>query len=289
MSQADLHALRREIATIEGRSPVLAESDGFRTDDGPSLGFSGEADGRRVTLGVAALDGKLGGGLPLGALHEFRCEETRGTGALTGFAAGILARIVAARRRPVLWIEEEMALSEAGLPFGPGFARFGLDPAGIIVVRTRRPEEALWAFEEGLRCTGLAAVLAVIRGAPRALDLTASRRLALRAASVGVTGLLLRQAGVAEAGAAATRWRVSALPAGTMDGFVEGVGRPSFRAALEKSRLGPIGTFDLEWHHDRGSFAPAAAADTVALPSVPVDRPADAPPVREVVAFRKAG
>jgi protein ImuA len=288
MPQADLTTLRREIATIEGRSPAFAEN-GALADDGPSLGFSGEADNGRVALGVEPLDAKLGGGLPLGALHEFRCEETRGTGALTGFAAGILARIIAAKRRPVLWIEEEMALSEAGLPFGPGFARFGLDPANLLVVRARRTEEALWAFEEGLRCTGLAAVLAVIRGAPRALDLTASRRLALRAASVGVTGLLLRQSSAAEPGAAVTRWRVASLPAGTMDGFVEGVGRPAFRAVLEKSRLGPTGSFDLEWHHDRGSFAPAAATHFVTRPAVPADRPAHAPPPREVVAFRKTG
>lgn len=288
MPQADLTALRRDIAIIEGRSPIL-EGDGRLADDGVSLAAVDREEGARVPFGVAALDRKLGGGLPLGALHEFRCEETRATGSLTGFAAGILAGIVAAKRRPILWIEEEMALSEAGLPFGPGFARFGLDPAKLLIVRARRPEEALWAFEEGLRCTGLAAVLAVIRGAPKALDLTASRRLALRAGTGGVTGLLLRQAGTPEPGAASTRWRISSLPAGTMDGFAEGVGRPAFRAELEKNRLGPVGSFDLEWHHDRGSFATAAAADSVARPAIPSYRPADAPPVREVVAFRKAG
>lgn len=288
MPQADLTALRRDIAIIEGRSPVL-EGDGLLADTGAALGSVDREDGARVPFGVEGLDQKLGGGLPLGALHEFRCEETRATGALTGFASGVLARIVAMRRRPVLWIEEEMALAEAGVPFGPGFARFGLDPEKLLIVRARRPDEALWAFEEGLRCTGLAAVLAVIRGAPKALDLRASRRLALRAASAGVAGLLLRQAGAADPGAAVTRWRIAPLPAGTMDGFAEGVGRPAFRAELEKSRLGPVGTFDLEWHHDRGSFAPAAASDSVARPPVPVDRPADAPAFREVVAFRKAG
>ncbi|MGV8839346.1 MAG: ImuA family protein [Bauldia sp.] len=288
MPKADLTALRRDIATIEGRSSVL-EGDGLLADDGTSIGAVDREWDARMPFGVAGLDERLGGGLPLGALHEFRCEETRATGALTGFATGILARIGAVRRRPILWIEEEMALAEAGLPFGPGFARFGLDPAKLLIVRARRPEEALWAFEEGLRCTGLAAVLAVIRGSPKALDLTASRRLALRAASVGVAGLLLRQAGAAEPGAAMTRWRIAPLPAGTMDGFTEGVGRPAFRAELEKNRLGPVGSFDLEWHHDRGSFAPAAAANPVARPAVSVDRPADAPAVREVVAFRKAG
>ena len=51
-----------------------------------------------------------------------------------------------------------------------------------------------------------AAVFAEIRGHPRRLDLTASRRLALRARKGGVMGLLLRHAAVSEPGAETTRW-----------------------------------------------------------------------------------
>src|SRR5690606_30942316 len=146
-----------------------------------------------------------------------------------GFATALLARLALRDDRPVLCIAEESALREGGHPHGPGLDQFGLAAARLVVVETRRPEEALWVFEEGLRCTGLAAVLCELRGRPRALDLTASRRLALRARESGVTGLLLRQAAAAEPGAARTRWRAAPSPAGTFDGFPEGIGRPAWR------------------------------------------------------------
>ncbi len=228
MDQARLSALRRDIATIEGR-PAGLDEDGARSFE-LKTARSRESGEKLVSFGVEALDRQLGGGLPLAALHEFRCQESRASGALTGFAAALLARLGAVRAKPILWIEEEMALAETGHPFGAGFASFGLDPGRLILIRARRPEEALWALEEGLRCTGLAAALAVIRGTPRALDLTASRRLALRAAEHGVAGLLLREAGEAEPGAATTRWRIAPQPAAAMDGFAEGVGRPGARS-----------------------------------------------------------
>lgn len=295
MNQAMLTALRHEIATIEGR-PAGFDEDSPRSfersaqEEQRAEGGLGRRDhGRRVTFGVEALDEQLGGGLPLAALHEIRCEETRESGAQTGFAVALLARIAAMAAKPILWIEEEMALTEAGLPFGAGFARFGLDPGRLIVIRAKRPEEVLWAFEESLRCGGVAAALAVIRGSPKALDLTSSRRLALRAADNGVAGLLLRQAGEAAPGAASTRWRIMPRRAGMMDGFAEGVGRPAWRAVLEKSRLGQTGRFDLEWDHERASFAPSAAADPVARPALSFDRPDYAAGPGAVVALRKAG
>ena len=322
MEQAQISALRREIAAIEGRPnwealgktfgggsqgladyppparpsagrppPQGGRFNGALLVDAPgSPPLRGRTDtGKRLNFGPPALDERLGGGLKLAALHEIRCAETRESGALTGFAAALLARLARQQSKPILWVEEEMALSEAGLPFGGGFARFGLDPNRLIVIRARRAEDALWTLEEGLRCTGLAAVLAVIRGAPQALDLTTSRRLALRAAKHGVMGLLLRQAGSAEPGAATTRWRIVPRPAGMMDGFAAGVGRPAWRAELEKSRLGPIGQFDLEWDHADKRFSEPEAADPVARPAVPFDRPDRAAGAGAELAFRQAG
>ncbi len=242
----------------------------------------------RLSFGVEAVDHRLGGGLPLAALHEVRCDETRGTGAATGFAAALLTRLAAVQTKPILWIEEEISTAEAGLPFGGGIARFGLDAGRLILIRARRSEDALWVFEEGLRCAGLAAVLLVLRGSPRALDLTVSRRLALRSAAHGVMGLLLRQASEAEPGAATTRWRIAPQPASVMDGFAEGIGRPAFRAELEKNRLGPTGRFDLEWDHAYKRFAEPAKADSVARPAIPRDRPDRAAELGAGLAFRKA-
>jgi protein ImuA len=251
-----------------------------------------------LPLGLPALDALLGGGLQRAALHEIRSETTPESGAQTGFAVALLARLAAADPRPVLWVEEETALHEAGHPYGPGLAAFGIDPGRLILIAARRADEALWVLEEGLRCPGLAAAVGVLRGHPRALDLTGHRRLALRARAHGVTGLLLRQAGSAEPGASLTRWRVGVRPAGTIDGYAAGVGRPAFRLDLEKNRLGPTGSFDVEWDHESRRFAPLAGGSTVhgpgasdagAVAPLSLHRPAASDSPRQGLAVRAAG
>jgi protein ImuA len=218
----------------------------------------------------------LGGGLSLGALHEIRSAEIRGAGAAHGFAAAVVALLACSDSRPVLWISEAGAAREAGTPYGPGLARFGLDPGRLLIVGVRKPGEALWVFEEGLRCTGLAAVVAEVWGNPAILDLTASRRLALRARDSGVTGLLLRPGGAAESGAACTRFEVAPRPAKDAE-FSFSIGQPAWRLQLERNRLGPTGTFDLEWNHAERVFAPARAAALPVAPSaISADRPARA-------------
>jgi protein ImuA len=265
--------LRRRIAEIEGNPAALPE--------------------RRALLpfGVKHLDRLLAGGLRRDALHEVRGETTRDSVAAAGFAIAILARLAETDHRPFLLVAEAGALSEAGHPYGPGLDRFGMDSRRLVIVRTRRPGETLWVFEEALRCRGLGAVLAEIRGHPRELDLTASRRLALRARDSGVMGLLLRQAGAAEPGAAVTRWHVSPRPASTVDDFASGIGRPAWRLVLERNRAGPTGIFDVEWNHDSRAFAPAGRAlPALSLPgtSPPSDRPDPPAAAGAKMAFRRA-
>ena len=238
-----------------------------------------------LSLGLAPLDRLLAGGLPLGALHEIRSAETRAAGAAHGFTTALIALLARADPRPFLWVSEAGAAREAGVPYGPGLARFGLDPGRLITVNVEKPGEALWVFEEGLRCAGLAAVIAEIQGNPAILDLTASRRLALRAGDSGVTGFLLRPGGAAEPGAALTRWQVAPRQAGAAD-FSFLLGQPAWRLGLERNRLGPAGTFDVEWDHAERAFREpvrAPAALPVTPPALPSDRPDRA--AGEVVAF----
>jgi protein ImuA len=229
----------------------------------------------------------LGGGLGLGALHEIRSAEARAGGAAHGFVAGLIALLARTDARPVLWVSEAGAAREAGAPYGPGLARFGLDPGRLITVSVEKSGEALWVFEEGLRCAGLAAVIGEVWGNPAILDLTASRRLALRARDGGVTGLLLRQGGMAEPGAAFTRFAVSPLPAEDAE-FSFGIGRPAWRLQLERNRLGPTGTINVEWHHAKRAFREPVcvpAAVPVAPPPISADRPARAPEGGTVLPF----
>jgi len=273
MAEKSYARLRRRIAEIEGKPVSLPKRQAFLPFD------------------IKHIDRLLGGGLRRDGLHEIRSETTRDSYAATGFAIAILARLATLDDRPFLLVIEAGGLREAGHPYGPGLDRFGLNSRQLVIVRTRRPSESLWVFEEALRCRGLAAVLTEIRGHPRQLDLTASRRLALRARESGVMGLLVRQASAAAPGAAATRWHASPRPASTIDDFASGIGQPVWRLVLERNRNGPIGTFDLEWNHGNRAFAlaePARPALSFSGASVFGDRSNPSAEPGSLVAFRRA-
>ncbi len=178
-----------------------------------------------VSMGVAALDG---------ALHAI--VGGAGDGAAEGFCAALAARLIDGRG-PALW-----CLARGDL-HGPGLGVFGLDPDRLIVVRARRSRDVLWAMEEGLRSGRPGAVL----GEPRALDLTAGRRLQLAARAGGVACLVLHAGeNGQEASAAVTRWRVAAAPSRPPDGL-PGLGAPRWRVALERCRGGVPQEWLLEW------------------------------------------
>jgi protein ImuA len=177
-----------------------------------------------LPFGVAAIDRALpGGGLARGAVHEFiGMGGDEEDGALAAaFAAGILARLGPHHNPPpragegtgggiVLWCLPRPDL------YGSGLAALGLDPARLVLVRAWRDAEILWAIEEGLRAAGVAAVVGELGIFPA----VASRRLQLATERSGVTAFVLRRwRNGAEAArerglpnAAATRWRIAALP-----------------------------------------------------------------------------
>jgi len=200
------------------------------------LGAPGAAGAiEAVSLGVAALDGALPwGGLPRGALHVI---AGAGDGAAAeGFSAALAARLIAGRG-PALW-----CLARGDL-HGPGLGVFGLDPDRLIIARARKSHDVLWAMEEGLRSGRPGAVL----GEPRALDLTAGRRLQLAARAGGVACLVLHAGENGQgASAAVTRWRVAAAPSRPPDGL-PGLGAARWRVALERCRGGVPQEWLLEW------------------------------------------
>jgi protein ImuA len=282
-AQAELCRLRRDIARIEGR---LADADRLVLDSDPAGGpvsraaavDGGERAGalaskagsgadlkprqRRglLRLGHPALDSILEGGLPLAALHEVRAGQSRDGGAAAGFVLALVSRLAEAGGVPsILWISEAGARRETGGLYPPGLLALGLDPARIVDVATRTGSEAFWAFEAALACPGLGAAICELRQV--SLDLTATRRCALRAREAGVTGFLLRLGGEPEPSAAELRFRVAPAPAGAIDAFSGGVGRMAWRVALEKNRGGRTGNFSLEWNaHERRFAEPPAGS-----------------------------
>ncbi|MEX0852741.1 MAG: hypothetical protein WD036_05570 [Bauldia sp.] len=305
MAKEGFARLRRRIAEIEGRPAVggrVSEDGGQAAEDRNEPRYSAvrslppvvcppSSVVRPLPLAVPRLDRMLAGGLRRDALHEIRGALARDAAAATGFAAALLTRLSAEDDRPILWIVEAAASRDAGLPYGVGLDRFGLDSRRLIVVRVHKPGEALWVFEEGLSCRCLVAVLAEVRGRPRPLDLTASRRLALRARAAGVMGLLLRQTEHADPSAVSTRWLVSPRPATTLDDYPAGIGRPAWRLTLERNRLGATGAIDLEWDHGRCCFAPirdtAGPAHSLPVAAVSADRPHPATDQGALVAFAR--
>ena len=116
------------------------------------------------------------------------------------------------REGSVLWLQERMAQLEAGRPFGHGCERFGCDAGRLVLACSRNARDLLWAMEEGLRCASLAVIIGEVWGDPRALDFTATKRLAMRAERQGVPIFLLRFNAVPNLSAARQRWRVRSLP-----------------------------------------------------------------------------
>jgi protein ImuA len=219
-----------------------------------------------LPFGVAAIDRTLpGGGLARGAVHELLgMGGDEEDGALTAaFAAGILARLGPHPNPPpragegtgggiVLWCLPRPDL------YGPGLAILGLDPARLVLVRARRDGEILSAIEEGLRSTGVAAVVGEVGAFPA----VASRRLQLAAERSGVTAFVLRRwrDGARAArerdlpNASATRWRITAQP--SVPARAEpGIGRPRWRVELLRCRGGAPACWEVEVADATGSLS----------------------------------
>ncbi|MFY9640684.1 MAG: hypothetical protein WBQ49_01540 [Rhodomicrobium sp.] len=173
-----------------------------------------EVPGRVLPFADRELNAPLpGGGFKLGALHEFCASGLEGELApsVTAFAATVAAEVLRAHDGFLLWA--------ASLPdcYPPGLARLGLNPSRIVWAGCSKDAEVLSVMEEALHSKALAAVL----GEAGALSLKTALRLDAAARQSGTTALLLRrhrskpsQAAALNCGAAATRWRVSAVPGG---------------------------------------------------------------------------
>lgn len=225
-----------------------------------------EGGGRRrcgvLPFGIAVLDrGLPGGGLALGALHEVNGEgpDLAHAAAPALFVAGVLARL----EGPVLW-----CLRRGDL-FAPALAEVGLHPDRVIYAESGGDAAVLPVMEEGLRYSGLAAVV----GEAARLPLVAGKRLQLAAEISGAMALVIRRCrrrpeGIAEPTAAVTRWRVAVLPSAPL--AMPGLGRPRWRLELLRCRGGGEGAWIVEACDAAGRLA--VAADVADRPAAPAAR-----------------
>jgi protein ImuA len=216
-----------------------------------------------LAFGDSAIDAPLGGGLMRGVLHELATKAPLASTPL-GFALALMARAPG----PLVLVLHEPTAAEDGAPYGPGLAAFGVAPERLVIVYARRPEQVLWSMEQALRLSALTAVIGEIRGATRAVDLVATRRLALAAGKSGVAAFLLRAGVLPGAVAAATRWLIA--PAPSRDPL--GLGPPRLEARLLRNRFGPPGAWLLEWSPHAYRFHAATLPEPLA--ALPRDRPA---------------
>jgi protein ImuA len=162
-----------------------------------------------------------------------------------GWAGFLLAELD--RTRPLLWVQDRMAILESGRIHPPG-----LPTQNLIHVETRNARDALWAMEEGVRCCALSAVIGEIWGNPRPLDFTATRRLAVAAERSDVPCWLVRLGGTANLSGARMRWRIASAPSLRNPLDPRAPGTPGWDAELFRARGAPPGRWTVA--HEAGRF-----------------------------------
>jgi protein ImuA len=174
----------------------------------------------------------------------------------SGWAGFLLPQVD--RSKPVLWVQERMAILESGRIYPPGIGN--LD---IVHVEARDARAALWAMEEGVRCSALSAVIGEVYGDPAALDFTATRRLAVASERSAVPCWLVRFGGTANLSGARMRWRVASAPSLLNPLDPRAPGLPIWDADLFRARGAPPGRWTVA--HESGVFHLVAGTGDRAL------------------------
>ena len=160
-----------------------------------------------------------------------------------GWAGFLLAQVEGGK--PLLWIQDRMAILESGRVHPPG-----LRSQDLIHIETRDARDALWAMEEGVRCAALSAVIGEIWGDPKALDFTATRRLAVASERSGTPCWLVRLGGTPNLSGARMRWRIASAPSllNPLDGRASG--SPAWDTDLFRARGMPPGRWTVAHEAD---------------------------------------
>lgn len=246
--------MRDSVDEIRALRALIATTERHKTSALPAL----------VPLGHADVDAALGGGLMRGRLHELFAASSEDNGSAAGFAAMLSLRLM----RPgatLVWLRERSAEARGGCLHAPGLAELGIDPGRVVLGVLDDALGLLRVAAEVVRCPDIDVAVIELWRAPRALDLTASRRLAVAAESSGVTALMLRAEAEPGPSAAQTRWSVASCPAAPLEANAPGY--PTLELELLRQRGGHAGArWQVEWDRDQASFRePALSRPVVPL------------------------
>lgn len=133
-----------------------------------------------LATGFAPLNAELpGGGWPRGALTEI-LPQHEGIGELRMLGPALAQ--LAAQGKFIAWITPPY------LPYAPALAAAGIDPARVVIVKTAKDSDSLWAAEQALASAACGGVLAW----PRDIRYTQLRRLQLAAEGGRCLAVLFR-------------------------------------------------------------------------------------------------
>lgn len=216
----------------------------------------------RFSTGHDGLDSLLEGGFSRARLHEFFALDPGDCASATGFAA-MLAIRASEKGAPLLWLRCDDARQRSGEIYAPGLAELGSDPNRMVLAMAPDAVALLRGAADAARCSGLPVLVVECWGKCPALDLTASRRLALAAERSGTTVIMLRADAEPLPSAAETRWAVRAAES------TGEAGLPSFEIELLRRRSGPAGMrWRMEWNRDQSVFRdPALFGRLVSSPA----------------------
>lgn len=202
-----------------------------------------------LSLGAAAVDARLSSGLIRAALHEV--YSAAGDVAAAAFA--LLLALRTAAEGVIVYIRDDRCVRDGGRLYACGITELGGDPARFVIIHAADTLAVLRAAADAVTCSAVIAVIVEPWAVASAFDLTASRRLALRAERSGVLTLVVRT-GEPVPSAAATRWQVAAVPSAAL--AANAPGQPAFNLTLLRHRSGVAGfTARVEWNRDQCQFA----------------------------------
>ena len=223
-------------------------------------------EAQSFSFGAQAIDSRLPQGITRGALHEIYSDDCDGIVAI-GFA--ILLALRSAPAKPIVLVRDERSVGAFGRLYGDGIVDLGGDPEKFVIIHTADALATLRSGADAVDCSEVGTVVVEPWQASPLFDLTASRRIALRAAKSGVLTLVVRIGTAPVPSTAATRWHVKSAQSAPF--LAAAPGHSTFDIKLLRHRGGICGLdARVEWDRDQRSFRDAP--NPRAVPAVAIGR-----------------